>query len=223
MDFLEGHEEYSVVCTRYARFWQKYGKYECDGFMSFLFPNNEEDADFTLEAFPWIPQVLTVMYKRDLSEMLNHTFYKNLKYKYDVPFYYAVLRFFKVRIINQVTGIYRKHDGGVYSGLTGCQSVSRAVETYWDIYQNDPTDIIRDLLMISLSNYGYQYVKFEKSVKISEMFRTLNRFNQVSHSLKSSVEFMSRLMRASIIRVIKRPYRNLKPVEPDIQKLSDTF
>ena len=186
-------------------------------------PNNEHIADFTIDAFPWIPQILTVMYRRSLSDKLNHTFYKDLKYKYDVPFLYAVMRCFKICILDVVLGIYRKHDGGIYSGLTGCAGVRKAVETYYDIYKQDKTEIIRELLENSLWNYGYQYVKYSPELSVKEILLTFGRYKEVSQTSHSVSRYWRRIVRACVIRIVKRPYLHPQPVVPDISHLQDTI
>lgn len=221
--FLETHEDYDMVCGRYVRYWQSYGKYDTDDHFSFLFPNNEYIADFTIDAFPWIPQVLTIMYRRNLNDKLNRTFYKHLKYTYDVPFLYAVMRCSKIGIMNDVFGIYRKHDGGIYSGLTGCDGVRKAVETYYDIYKYDKTEIIRELLEYSIWNYGYQYVKYSKELSIREIILTYRRYKEIATNPRRVVKYWYRLTRACAIRVWKRPYLHPQPVLPDMSHLQDSI
>ncbi len=222
VDFLETHSEYDMVCGRYVKYWQSLGKYETDDHFSFLFPNNESVSDFTIDAFPWIPQILTVVYRRSLNDMLSHTFYKNLKFKYDVPFCYAVMRFSKICILNRNVGVYRKHDGGIYSGLTGCDSVKIAMDTYWDIYQYDKMEIIQQLLQISIKNYGYQYIKYSKELSIKEIFRTYEKYKELSPQ-SDLFSYRLRLLRALVIRIAKRPYRHLVPVSADNLNLQDAM
>ena len=222
VDFLESHEEYDMVCGRYVRYWQTYKKYDTNDNFAFLFPNNEDVADFTIDAFPVIPQILTILYRRTLTHKLQHTFYQRLKYKYDLPFLYSVMRCARICILNTILGVYRKHDGGIYSGLVGCQSTQKAVATYYDIYQNDPTDIIRNLLRYSLWNYGYQYVKYNSQLSIKEVVNTYNTYKSITDSSALRRKYISRLFRACFIRIIKRPYLHPQPMLPDVSKLQDS-
>ncbi len=222
VDFLETHPDYSMVCGRYVRYWQNYGKYDINDNFSFLFPHNEPIADFTLEVFPWIPQVLTVMYRCTLVETLNHTFYRKLKYHYDVPWLYAVMRCAKIAILNEVMGIYRKHDGGIYSGLTGCKNAQKMVDTYCDIYRNDPTEQIRELLEYSLWQYGYQYIKYENKLNISTVISTYKLYRDISTSNKR-YKYCLRLVRAYTLRIIKQPYLHPQSIVPKLSDLKDTI
>lgn len=208
VDFLEEHEEYSFVCTRYIKYWQLTGKFEHNDNFDFLFPNSEVGVPFTINAFPWIPQILTVMFRKDIYlSILNETYFPKLKFHYDVPMFYVLLRNSNGYIFNYESGVCRKHEGGVYSGLKNYQLSQRAFEVYYDIYHYDKSEIIFDLAKDTLNSYMYTYVKYSSQLSVSTFIDLFHKQRELGINGRKRIKSFVRLFRAYSVRVIKRTYK----------------
>jgi len=107
VDFLENNQEYSLCSTNYKRYNQNN---HC-----FLKGNNKRSADFDFDQNTnfkrWVTKTLTVMYRNDFYPLTL----KKIPNFRDFHIFYIVLMHGKGRYLDDITGVYRIHDGGVQS------------------------------------------------------------------------------------------------------------
>ena len=113
VDFLEEHPEYSVTFHRCKHYNVVDGTTKDDQ-CGFLFQNNEEGVDVTVEMFfeKWITQPLTMVYRAsmfDLDDMLKYKYYR------DMHQIYHLLMNGKGYLFGFNGGVRIVHTGGVHS------------------------------------------------------------------------------------------------------------
>lgn len=163
VDFLELHPSYSLVCCNFLKYDQDLGLfYERN---KQKFPQNIREAFTFTNDYPntWLTQPLTCLYRKDFSEKINLEVYQ---YARDVHFFYSLLKIGNGYFINQNVGVYRLHEGGVYSKVSIVSKKISAFNMYRELYLHNYDHYskskyliaIWDLLMLSI----LRKIEFEK-------------------------------------------------------------
>ncbi len=140
VDFLEEHPEYSVTFHRCKHYNVVDGTTKDDQ-CGFLFKNNEEGVDVTVELFfdKWITQPLTMVYRAsmfDLDDMLKYKYYR------DMHQIYHLLMNGKGYLFGFEGGVYRVTGKGIFSSMNLAQECSTVVEVFKELYNYNKNNII---------------------------------------------------------------------------------
>jgi len=119
ISFLELHIEY-VVCTHdFIRYYEKKNLYENKSSYSDFFSSNacrDKYFNYSLDNYfdGWWTQPLTAVYRN--GKYLSLIPKQKYKYYRDDIFFYYVLKEGKGVLLSDIMGVYRIHDGGIWSG-----------------------------------------------------------------------------------------------------------
>ena len=173
VDFLEQNLSYSFCFTRFKTLTNN-SVFEEDKNSRYF--TNDTDIDFNFEIFAkgWHIGTQTTLFRNKLYDPKWH-----LKYKYfkDVVLFTELLNKGKGACLNFFGAVYRKHDGGVYSGLDEFKVNESAYKTYKELcfYNND-----NRYLKLKYSNFYNQYMMQlwpkNKVVFIKEYVRNFGLF-----------------------------------------------
>lgn len=120
VDFLESHPDYVMCSSRFDEYWQESGVLEEDPDKDF------EGADYDLQNLiggKWLTQTLTVMYRRSALDLKHYARYGM---SLDMILFYELLKHGKGYCFPEVMGVYRYHEGGVWSEVS--QNHRRLIE-----------------------------------------------------------------------------------------------
>ena len=112
VDFLESHPDYVMCSSRFDKYWQESGLLEEDPDKKF------KGADYDLQNLiggKWLTQTLTVMYRRSALDLKR---YEQYGMSLDMILFYELLKHGKGYCFPEVMGVYRYHDGGVWSEVS---------------------------------------------------------------------------------------------------------
>ena len=109
VDFLESHPDYSL-CWHRCRFYS-----QNDGNYTVNYPKCGFESITATEFLngTTIPQTLTLMYRRSSIDLNK---YSSLRFNGDIVLYYMLLLQSKGHCMEDVMGVYRVHNQGVWSG-----------------------------------------------------------------------------------------------------------
>lgn len=112
VDFLESHPDYVMCSSRFDKYWQESGLLEEDPDKKF------KGADYDLQNLiggKWLTQTLTVMYRRSALDLKR---YEQYGMSLDMILFYELLKHGKGYCFPEVMGVYRYHEGGVWSEVS---------------------------------------------------------------------------------------------------------
>lgn len=112
VDFLESHPDYVMCSHRFDQYYEEERRLEKEQDESF------HGADYDLKNLiggKWLTQTLTVMYRRSALD-LQH--YESYGMSMDIILFYALLKEGKGYCFPDVMGVYRYHNGGVWSEVS---------------------------------------------------------------------------------------------------------
>ena len=155
-DFLEKNLEFVMTTARNLVLHQDDGKITNDG--KDLIFENKEVVDYTQETFfnERPTQTLTYLIRKDAIDLKWIDVYPNYR---DLYYFYHALEFGKGRAFNKIVGVYRLHEGGVYSSLETEKKLRTSIDIFSNIKKinNDARaniQIVRDLDLL-ISKYYY--------------------------------------------------------------------
>lgn len=156
VDFLESHPDY-VMCSHHFDLYNESTKtFEPD-----WFKHIEIDYEYNLESFitreAWMTQPLTVLYR---GKAWNQSEYKRYNHAKDVTLFYHLLRQGKGMLLKDNMGIYRIHDGGIWSKIDKGIQTKAEILTAMGVY-NVHKDRSSAILLAN-SAYRFPGIRFFK-------------------------------------------------------------
>lgn len=112
VDFLESHPDYVMCSHRFDQYYEDEQRLEKERDETF------QGADYDLKNLiggRWLTQTLTVIYRRSALD-LQH--YESYGMSMDIILFYALLKEGKGYCFPDVMGVYRYHNGGVWSEVS---------------------------------------------------------------------------------------------------------
>ncbi len=183
-DFLENNTDYVMTTARNSLLHEKSGKLTDDG-KDYIF-SDKEYVDYTQESFfqnrP--TQTFTYLIIRHLIDLKWIDVYPNYR---DLYYFYHVLEFGKGRAFNKNIGVYRLHDGGVFSSLETEKKFRTSIEIFSNIrdYNKDKranNQIIKDLDSL-VSAYFFR-PEFPNPLLNVKLYRTIIERFTISKDLR---------------------------------------
>lgn len=120
VDFLESHPDYVMCSHRYDQYYEDGHRLEKEKDDTF------QGADYDLQNLiggKWLTQTLTVMYRRSALDLKR---YERYGMSMDIILFYELLKHGKGYCFPEAMGVYRYHNGGVWSEVS--QNRRRLVE-----------------------------------------------------------------------------------------------
>ncbi len=171
VDFLEKNPEYSVTFHRCKHFNVVDGTTKGDQ-CGFLFQNNEEGVDVTVEMFfeKWITQPLTMVYRVsmfDLDDMLKYKYYR------DMHQIYHLLMNGKGYLFGFDGGVYQVTGSGVFSSMNIIKECNTVVEIYKELYNFNKNNIIIKEKYIDALKWSSNTLKKHKKDRPKSIYNAL--------------------------------------------------
>ncbi len=150
-DFLNKHDDYVLTVGGYLMCNDKSGKMK-KVIRRVNKPDNEQPGGYTftgeMASKRWITKTLTIMY-RNLEELFNELYiYRNSR---DVHFIYHLMKYGKGFYFTEVFGVYRIHDGGVYSSKSAEERVILRYNISKELYLKNKDNNSRLMYLIAIS------------------------------------------------------------------------
>ena len=137
VDFLDQHEDYSMCCGGYQRFFE--GALEKEIVFN---KSNSSGFSFTLEdnLESWYTKTLTSMVRiKDIDDY--HKSLSKHKYSRDTSFFYYVLAKGKGYYFSNIMGVYNVHPEGVFSMADNKKNALIAANSYRELYEFNNHDM----------------------------------------------------------------------------------
>lgn len=146
VDFLESHPNYVMCSHRFDQYYEDRHRLEKEKDDTF------QGADYDLQNLiggKWFTQTLTVMYRRSALDLKR---YERYGMSMDIILFYGLLKHGKGYCFPEAMGVYRYHNGGVWSEVS--QNQRRLVEfkARLAIYNVEQSDMAAMFLL-------YQFAK----------------------------------------------------------------
>lgn len=183
-DFLEKNSEFVMTTARNLVLHQDSGKITNDG--KDLIFENKEVVDYTQETFfnERPTQTFTYLIRREFLDLKWINIYPNYR---DLYYFYHLLEFGKGRAFNKIVGVYRLHEGGVYSSLAIEKKLRTSISIFKNIKkQNNDTranhQIIKDL--DQLINKYYYLKEFPLPIFHKNLLKSIRERFEISKDYK---------------------------------------
>lgn len=199
VDFLDFHPDYAVCSHGYNLFFQNTNVHEaCKDYdeLDYISDRGCVFFEFTKETYNrgWYIQPLTTVYRNGkyLSEIPanKYTYYR------DIVLYYYILKQGKGALLKDVMGVYRRHDGGIFTGKPLIYNQKVALVTAVELYNNNGDDENLFYLM-NVTMYGLicslktNIVNYRK---ILEILRYYRRNAPKKAQQKLLIQFLKKLL-----------------------------
>ena len=161
VDFMEEHPEYSLCCHRFKIHYENTDTWT-DDFAGKAFAENTgvEGLDVTnSENFRTrFTSTLTLCYRKASLEGIDWPPYKfGLR---DFNFHYHLLKAGKGWCFADYMGVYRKHDGGIWSSLSSLNGAQTRLDCYEDLYKYNKDDkVVLDRYVEWLDLFFVEFVR----------------------------------------------------------------
>jgi glycosyltransferase involved in cell wall biosynthesis len=187
VDFLEGNEEYSHCWTRFQKLNQNTKEISIDS-NSKYFTLNDIGVDFTVEEFTsgWELGIQTLVFRNSHfpKKALN-------KYKYfrDVHLITELLSKGKGFCLNSFDAVYRKHEGGIHSGITQIKMNYNAYLIYRELFVAHPENhylikqlkyYLNETILVKIKEGKW----FDSLKLIMDYYKFVKDFNVLKHHIK---------------------------------------
>lgn len=160
VDFLEEHPDYSLCCHRFKMYYENTDTWSDDfGGETFVANLNVKGIEVTNSEnfktrFTW---TLTLCYRKSVADKIVWPPYK-FGHR-DFNFHYHLLKEGKGWCFTDYMGVYRKHDGGIWSRLSYLDGAKIRLECYEDLYFYNHSDkVIRECYVYWLDCFYREFV-----------------------------------------------------------------
>lgn len=208
VDFLESHPEYGCCCTRYRCYHQQSGTYDdTDRYVDVLKEGMDglEMNHDNYFAISQIPQLLTAVYRTDIFP--PDAYYYKLKNQQDDALFYCMTLYSKIWLMNEVTGVYRKHDNSATWEVEqegNIAQVKMLHDIFTDCWQYDKSESLREVVAWLTIRLCYARLKYAENISYKEWKQYVTEYRDVAKSLREFVPILTRSMRALALRYLKK-------------------
>lgn len=183
-EFLENNPEFVITTGRNLLLHQDSGIITDDG-KNLIF-NEEEFVDFNQETFfkERPTQTFTYLIRKEYLDLKWIDIYPDYR---DLYYFYHLLEFGKGRAFNKIVGVYRLHDGGIFSSLETEKKIRTSISIFENIKKenNDQRANIQILKDLDLLINKYYYLKeFPLPIKNQNLFKSIIERFQISKEYK---------------------------------------
>ena len=207
VDFLEAHPEYGACCHRFVEYFEDTKSFSKSDHWASVITEGMHGFELTKENYFKIgrlPQILTLVYRKDLLE--KQSLFRQIRQRsqYDQTMFYSLVQEAPIWIMNEQMGVYRRHSGGVATSMSGSlKSEEKMYLTWKDSYEAFQTDETRKMYMGNLSSYIYRYIKRAKPFKRNELMGLIAEYKSQN---AGCVPFKMKLkiLKAFVLRILKR-------------------
>lgn len=156
VDFLESNPEF-VLSTHYYYTYRQEQNSFYDIAPSSITGSQVYDLCDYISYKHWYTQPLTSLFRSSALSVFKN---KQFKYTKDVSLFYMLLTRGKGYLHNEVMGVYRVHNQGVWSGVNRQKRIADDLKVLWTIYEVEKTDSSATYIYNFLMQTGYLGVSF---------------------------------------------------------------
>lgn len=163
VDFLEANQEYVISSCKFKMLNMFNNQFESYDYSS-IFSKGQAGVSFSLEQIfsDWYLQTLCVVFRKDELCLGNIELYKYFR---DNHLFLEIMRNGgKGYIFNDYCGVYRIHQGGVYSGIETEKRIKDSICVFKDIYRVNPLNFIAQKLYCRYDEY-FEFLNEHKGLK----------------------------------------------------------
>ena len=169
VDFLESHPDYVMCSHRFDQYYEDRHRLEKEKDDTF------QGADYDLQNLiggKWFTQTLTVMYRRSALDLKR---YERYGMSMDIILFYELLKHGKGYCFPEAMGVYRYHNGGVWSEVS--QNQRRLVEfkARLAIYNVEQSDMAAMFLLYQFAKAMSRRWMLEQWRMMVKVFRILKK------------------------------------------------
>ena len=169
VDFLESHPDYVMCSHRFDQYYEDRHRLEKEKDDTF------QGADYDLQNLiggKWFTQTLTVMYRRSALDLKR---YERYGMSMDIILFYELLKHGKGYCFPEAMGVYRYHNGGVWSEVS--QNQRRLVEfkARLAIYNVEQSDMAAMFLLYQFAKAMSRRWMLEQWRLMVKVFRILKK------------------------------------------------
>lgn len=199
-DFLENNPDFVITTARNQLLEQENKIFTNDG-KDHLF-GEKTFIDYTQNSFfqERPTQTFTYLIRRKFLDLKWIDIYPNYR---DLYYFYHLLEFGKGRAFNKIVGVYRLHEGGVYSSLETEKKLRTSINIFKNIKNTNKDvranyQIIKDLDLL-ITKYFY-LKEFPIPVINRNLYLTILERFKISQDLKTLFLQLSKVAKYSIKR-----------------------
>ena len=199
-DFLEANPEFVMTTARNLLLHQNTSEYTEDGKENIF--QNKNYVDYSQETFfkERPTQTFTYLIRRKNMDLKWIDIYPNYR---DLYYFYHLLEFGKGRAFNKIIGVYRLHEGGVYSSLETEKKLRTSIEIFKNIKtqnkdQRANVQIIRDLDLL-ITKYFY-LKEFPPPLFNRNLYKSIFERFQISREYKVVFLQLLKTIKYSLIK-----------------------
>ena len=174
VDFLEAHPDHSMCCHATKQYMQQTGEL-CD----WKLPKRVEGRSFSFTCREWIDYgwffwPLSIVIRK---ESLDLPFLAACPRCRDVHTFYSLLRHGKGYFFQECMSVYRRHDAGIWSGISFERRKIEGANNAYEIYQADRNPDTRWMVASALGELLIFYLRYEPHFwKALKVFPTTYRY-----------------------------------------------
>ena len=132
VDFLDSHPDYSFCCHRFNIYEQNTNRWLKEYAHNYYVDGRDLDITLELYSSVWVTQPLTMMARVSSLNEIKSDLQKYKAWR-DVHLFYYLLKVGKGISLNRNMGVYRWHEGGIASGLSGVVRYNSAYSIYKEL------------------------------------------------------------------------------------------
>ncbi len=199
-DFLEQNPDFVMTTGRNHLLYNESNQITDDGKEKIF--GDKEYIDYTQETFfkERPTQTFTYLIRKSALDLKWIDIYPNYR---DLYYFYHVLAFGKGRAFNKVFGVYRLHDGGVYSSLDIEKKLRTSIGIFKNIKQinNDKRADIQILKDLDLLINKYLYLKeFKTPLLNKKLYQTIFERFSLSKDIVNLMKNIFKIIKYTFIR-----------------------
>jgi glycosyltransferase involved in cell wall biosynthesis len=189
VDYLEANPEYNLTCHRYQTYNETTKTLTEDGNEVCFTAGNEDGLTFdALYIFRrWISKTLTVVFRNDhnYSSLLSQ-----YQYARDVHLFYHILKNGKGFFFPFIGGVYRVHDGGVFSASSQMDKLTKGSLIFREIAEKNPDfqpvyqghiDNVINKIDGNIFAHRFPFLKKENYILILHLYSVCNKRKTAIH------------------------------------------
>lgn len=189
VDFLEANPEYNLTCHRYQTYNETTKTLTEDGNENCFTTGNEDGLTFDAYYIfkRWISKTLTVVFRNDYnySEILNQ-----YEYPRDVHLFYHILKKGKGYFLPFIGGVYRVHDGGIFSASSQMEKLTKGSLIFREIAKRNPEfqpvyqghiDNVINKIDGNIFAHRFPFLKKENYILIHHLYSVCNKRKTAIH------------------------------------------
>lgn len=162
VNFLEAHPDYSLCCHATKQYIQQTGELS-----KWKLPRQVEGRNISFTCrdwthYGWFFWPLSVVLRKSCLDVY---FLSSFPLCRDVHTFYSLLQHGKGYFMDECMSVYRRHDNGVWSGISYEQKRITSLANAYDIYQEDKNADTRRMVITNLGELLIFYLRYGRNLR----------------------------------------------------------